>query len=76
MGVLKEELWTQVHVPLCTENDSLIHVMECRFYRTKFEQVEGPTRDWANYLTRLNQERVSEFNQPLITCRGWSTVTQ
>ena len=62
--------------PPCTENDSLIHVMECRFYRTKFEQVEGPTRDWANYLTRLNQERISEFNQPLITCRGWSTVTQ
>ena len=60
--------------PPCPEKDSLLHVMECKFYRTKFEQVEGVTRDWANYLTRLNQERVSEFNQPLISCRDWSTV--
>ena len=72
----KKNSGTKCMYPPCPEKDSLLHVMECRFYRTKFEQVEGVTRDWANYLTRLNQERVSEFNQPLISCRGWSTVTQ
>ena len=73
---LKKNSGTKCMYPPCPEKDSLLHVMECKFYRTKFEQVEGVTRDWANYLTRLNQERVSEFNQPLISCRGWSTVTQ
>ena len=71
---LKKNSGTKCMYPPCPEKDSLLHVMECKFYRTKFEQVEGVTRDWANYLTRLNQERVSEFNQPLISCRGWSTV--
>ena len=73
---LKKNSGTKCMYPPCPEKDTLTHVMECKFYRTKFEQVEGVTRDWANYLTRLNRERISEFNQPLISCRGWSTVTQ
>ena len=59
--------------PPCQEPDTMMHVLECEFYTTKFEEKDGPTRDWANYLVKLNEERMTKFNQPLISCEGWST---
>ena len=56
----------------CGEKDSLLHVMECDYYTTKFINKDGPTRDWSNYLVKLHQERMERFNQPLISCEGWS----
>ena len=55
----------------CMEKDSLDHVLNCQYYTTKFIEKEGPTRDWANYLVKLDQERVEKFGQPLISCEGW-----
>ena len=57
----------------CQELDTLQHVLECQFYKTKFVEMNGPTRDWADYLVKLNQERMEEFGQPLISCEGWSS---
>ena len=56
----------------CREKDSLQHVMECEYYSTKFITQDGSLRDWANYLVKLHQERLEKFNQPLISCEGWS----
>ena len=56
----------------CGEKDSLLHVMECDYYTTKFINKDGPTKDWSNYLVKLHQERMERFNQPLISCEGWS----
>ena len=56
----------------CQEPDSLKHVQECEFYTTKFIEKEGGTKDWANYLVNLHQERVRNFRQPLISFEGWS----
>ena len=56
----------------CQEEDSLAHVLECPFYKTKFIEKDGPSRDWALYIVSLHQERMKEFRQPLISCEGWS----
>ena len=56
----------------CQEEDSLAHVLECPFYKTKFIEKDGPSRDWALYIISLHQERMKEFKQPLISCEGWS----
>ena len=64
-------------VPICQEKDSLAHVLNCEFYDTKFiETSEGNIRDWATYLVKLNNERIDKFDQPLISCEGWSTISQ
>ena len=64
-------------VPACQEKDTLEHVLKCEFYSTKFvESIDGPTKDWARYLVALNKERIEKFSQPLISCEGWSTITQ
>ena len=57
----------------CQELDSLKHVLECEYYKTKF--VSGnisETKDWAIYLVKLNLERIKEFDQPLISLEGWT----
>ena len=56
----------------CGERDTLMHVLECEFYSTKFVNRDGPAKDWSNYLVKLHQERLEKFNQPLISCEGWS----
>ena len=56
----------------CREKDTLQHVMECEFYSTKFISKDSPARDWSTYLVKLHQERMENFNQPLISCEGWS----
>ena len=60
-------------VPACRERDTLEHVMNCEFYNTKFVQIHGNVRDWAEYLVALNNERIDRFDQPLISCDGWTT---
>ena len=57
----------------CQELDTMQHVLVCDFYETKFEEKDGPTRDWATYLVKLNDERMKQFGQPLISCEGWSS---
>ena len=32
------------------------YVFECEFYKTKFVEKDGPTKDWARYLVQLHQE--------------------
>ena len=58
--------------PPCQEPDSLKHVMSCEYYESKFIDLEGPIRDWATYLVKLNNERIKKFSQPLICTDGWT----
>ena len=58
----------------CREPDTMKHVLTCEYYTSKFEEKEGPTRDWATYLVNLNRERIQKFGQPLISTEGWSTI--
>ena len=55
---------------LCPEEDSLYHVLDCTFYKIKFIEKDGPSRDWTPYIVNLHQERMKEFKQPLISCEG------
>ena len=58
--------------PPCQGDDTLFHVREeCEFYSTKFIQTSGSIKDWAEYLVKLNKERMREFKQPLILMDGW-----
>ena len=58
--------------PPCQGDDSLKHVKdECEFYSTKYIEKTGSMKDWAEYLVKLNTERMKEFKQPLILLDGW-----
>ena len=58
--------------PPCQGDDTLDHVMEeCEFYSTKYKMKTGSIKDWAEYLVKLNTERMKEFKQPLILLDGW-----
>ena len=61
-------------VPTCRERDTLNHVMKCEYYDTKFTQIHGNVKDWAEYLVALNNERIKKFGQPLISCEGWTNT--
>ena len=62
--------------PPFQEPDTMLHVLECDFYTTKFEEKDGPAPDQANYLVKLDKERMDKFNKTLISCEGWSSKEQ
>ena len=53
--------------PACGGEDSYIHVrFECKFYRTKFVNSGEPIKDNADYILKLNDERIQKWKTPLV----------
>ena len=53
--------------PLCNENDTLFHVQRCKFYRTIWKDKYNDSEEsLAEYLLKLNTERINTYRMPII----------
>ena len=57
---------------VCEGRDSYYHVrFECKLYTTKYRDTGDPVKDNADFLVKLDQERIKRWKLPLIVVSGY-----
>ena len=52
---------------LCGKEDSILHAQKCLFYNTRWDdKFNDSEQEFAEYLLRLNRERISRYRLPII----------
>ena len=63
---VKRGVGTDCVMPLCGEDDTLDHIKECKWYETKWDEKCSTERELANYLVKINRERLKKVKMPIL----------
>ena len=63
---VKRGVGTDCVMPLCGEDDTLDHIKECKWYETKWDEKCSTEGELANYLVKINRERLKKVKMPIL----------
>ena len=62
----KRRLGTDCVMPLCNGVDNIEHIKKCPWYDTKWSDKVVTDSDFANYLVKINRERLNKVKMPIL----------
>ena len=62
----KRGLGTDCVMPLCNGVDNIEHIKKCTWYDTKWSDKVVTDSDFANYLVKINRERLNKVKMPIL----------